>query len=100
MTMTVVVPSVAVKTAEAGMTKASGTVSDKRSLLYFFRQAGRRTGNVSHLGLLKGAFIFFPGRSQVRVLEHGQQLPFMDIASPVDVKLFHRSADLRLDGGL
>ena len=64
------------------------------SLLYFFRQAGCCSRNICGFGLFKCAFVFFLGRSQIRVLQNGQQLAFVHLASPVGVKLLYRRADL------
>jgi hypothetical protein len=64
------------------------------SLLYFLRQAGCRSRHICGFGLFKCAFIFFLGRSQIRVLQNRQQLAFTHLASPVSVKLFYRRADL------
>ena len=50
--------------------------------------------------MFEGAFVFFPGRGQIRVLEPSQQLPFVNLASPVDVELSDWCADLRYDGRL
>src|SRR6202158_1834511 len=64
------------------------------SLLYFFRQAGGCSRNICGFGLFECTFIFFPGRGQIRILQNRQQLAFVYFASPVDVKLFYRRADL------
>src|ERR1700730_14514175 len=64
------------------------------SLLYFCRQADCGSRYIRGFSLFKCTFIFFLGRGQIRVLQNGQQLALAYFASPVDVKLFYRRADL------
>src|SRR6202158_655438 len=71
-----------------------GGLRIKRSLLYFFRQAGCCSRNICGFGLFKCAFVLFLGRCQIRVLQNGQQLASAHLASPCSVKLFYRRTDL------